>query len=528
MSGAAWEFPMPTQLLHGGDGGGHIAGDLLRDRVRRDRDDRRLAGERGPPSAKVPYVDVAEDADRGVRGETVTEGEMDGLSRDEGGSDKATSMVVKRRADTAVHGTGRAKGVELPTDVLIDLFESLRKVYRRTLVAASTVCRRWSAPARAALLQSICFGERDQTAFSALAAVMRKYRLGEEYASRPPLRFLGFRNTGLPPASTRALLCPLFANVRLLSIELPFDPNAQGPTRGPIDMSVLAPLLIACPHLTSLALMFTTESDFVPLPTPRRSGSGGGSDTATPTLLNSAPSRGFQPLGSLKTKGIFGQSHRVEVYPQRLHYHLVLHHRPPQVTPSASKSQSTESGLGAATEDGKVADGPKVPPPAISHTVSFTAICDLWKNPWPALDIANTFRAIRKGRRAACPGANEQVPPEGASHPKSLPSPPQPKRYNPNPKMRNSPSPVTLTPPLSCTSCNGRGYTPSDAMCISCPGPKLSRFPTAHDGLGVKASAGSTFKVVINPVGLSTAEALRGLGEGERRELVELLGVGGL
>ncbi|RKO91918.1 hypothetical protein BDK51DRAFT_45135 [Blyttiomyces helicus] len=207
-----------------------------------------------------------EEAERGVSVEAITESETGGLSGDDGGQQSLTTLAVSRRVDTAIFVTGRARGDALPHDVLVDLFENVRKVDRRMLVAASTVCRRWSAPARAALLRSILMQELERTAFFALSAVMRKYRVGDAYAASSPIRSLFIRNTGLPTASTRAVIYPLFANVRRLSIQLPFDPDAEGATRGPIDMSVLAPLLIACPHLTSLDLCYTTLSDFVPLP----------------------------------------------------------------------------------------------------------------------------------------------------------------------------------------------------------------------------------------------------------------------
>ncbi|RKO90061.1 hypothetical protein BDK51DRAFT_46472 [Blyttiomyces helicus] len=150
----------------------------------------------------------------------------------------ASESMVGWRATTA-------EGVELPVDVLIEVFTELTP---KTLNAASAVCRRWSDPARAALLPFIDLHNAERTGLFALAALIRKHRLGDDYAALPPTRILVISRPGLPTRSVRGLVYLLFANVVRLEI------NLSAPSVDTIiDMSLLGPLLIAWAHLSYFA-----------------------------------------------------------------------------------------------------------------------------------------------------------------------------------------------------------------------------------------------------------------------------------
>ncbi|RKO83558.1 hypothetical protein BDK51DRAFT_52236 [Blyttiomyces helicus] len=89
---------------------------------------------------------------------------------------------------------------------------------------------------------------------------MRKHRIGDAYAARPPTKRLFISGDGLPTPSVRDLVFPLFANVVRLDINHP-EPDLTSD----IDMSLLGPLLIACKHLSSFSLASACMTDARPL-----------------------------------------------------------------------------------------------------------------------------------------------------------------------------------------------------------------------------------------------------------------------
>ncbi|RKO90062.1 hypothetical protein BDK51DRAFT_46473 [Blyttiomyces helicus] len=150
------------------------------------------------------------------------------------GADGMASALVATRRDDA-----RARAVEVPVDVLLEVFTNSTC---NTLIAASVVCRLWSEPARAALLRFVDLSNAKRIGYFALAALMREHRLGDNYAARPPTQTLFISGEALRPQASM-----LWSDTV-------------------IDMSLLGPLLIACPRLSSFSLAHARLADSRPLP----------------------------------------------------------------------------------------------------------------------------------------------------------------------------------------------------------------------------------------------------------------------
>ncbi|RKO94833.1 hypothetical protein BDK51DRAFT_27778 [Blyttiomyces helicus] len=149
-------------------------------------------------------------------------------------------------------GAGRPKGAALPSDVSIELFAYNHD--RKTLFAVSVVSQQWSAPACAALLQLFNLRRQEQTVAFALVAMMRKHRLGDDYTRSSRSESLKYPELGYQ-----------LQVLALLSIPSSSTSASSGST-GHIDMSILAPLLTACPQLASFDLSDAFLSDNLRLP----------------------------------------------------------------------------------------------------------------------------------------------------------------------------------------------------------------------------------------------------------------------
>ncbi|RKO89297.1 hypothetical protein BDK51DRAFT_38736 [Blyttiomyces helicus] len=116
-----------------------------------------------------------------------------------------------------------------------------------TLLAAAAVCQGWAAPARAVLLQTVELDTNERIGKLVLAATMRKHRLGaKDYAASPPTRGLTICRTRVETFIKRALVLPLFRNVRALDILTLADCE-----QNVIRMGSLATLLTVFPRLKS-------------------------------------------------------------------------------------------------------------------------------------------------------------------------------------------------------------------------------------------------------------------------------------
>ncbi|RKO93078.1 hypothetical protein BDK51DRAFT_44066 [Blyttiomyces helicus] len=162
------------------------------------------------------------------------EAELDEMDVDESG----------RAPDSQVAATERAFGPTLPTSVLNVLLPFVR--CRKMLVGASVVCRRWSEPAHAALLEIVQLVHYERTGSFALAASMRKHPLGDKYADNPAIR-------------------------NLVRVADPQHPGARLPASmktgkiGRLDMTDLGSLLIACLRLAIFEIDYVILEDKKPL-----------------------------------------------------------------------------------------------------------------------------------------------------------------------------------------------------------------------------------------------------------------------
>ncbi|RKO82928.1 hypothetical protein BDK51DRAFT_52437, partial [Blyttiomyces helicus] len=90
-----------------------------------------------------------------------------------------------------------------------------------------------------------------------LVATSRECRLGKEYGSGSPTRYLCIFTTLVEPVVGHSSILPLFANLRTLQITIPYHSEFEHA----IDITHLAPPLIACPFLATFRLTrgFLTE-----------------------------------------------------------------------------------------------------------------------------------------------------------------------------------------------------------------------------------------------------------------------------